>query len=116
MVHDEDRFGDVTSGRFTTAIGMIARNPFFRAKHLPPEFNEEAKASVLHEVTETELLLCSLRHWHGAGDIIDHYSLEGFEVTLGGTGYIVRPFCDWGRIVRRRATLARLTSQGTSRH
>jgi hypothetical protein len=55
----------------------------------------------LDQLGETEVILCSLRDWHEEGDEVDQYVLEGFEVTLGAVGGIIRPFGTWNRIVKR---------------
>jgi hypothetical protein len=80
--------------------GIIARNPFYRKKSLPQELLKSDR-SPLHELNETELLVCSLKDWYEDGDVADRYVLQGFEVTLGGVGRIIRPFGTWNRMLRR---------------
>jgi hypothetical protein len=80
-------------------MGLIARNPFFRQKSLPDELRR-SDIVPLSQVSETELILCSLRDWHDEGTTVDHYRLEGFEVTVGAVGGIIRPFGTWDRIVK----------------
>jgi len=55
----------------------------------------------LAEIAETEFLLCSLRDWHGDGDVVDHYALEGVEATIGGRGGVIRPFGTWNKLLKR---------------
>lgn len=80
--------------------GIIARNPFYRKKVLPKELLK-SDISPLHELSETELVVCALRDWHDESDIVDRYVLQGFEVTVGGVGHIIRPFGTWNRILKR---------------
>jgi hypothetical protein len=85
-------------------VGVIARNPFYGKKSLPKELLDPEIAP-LHGLTETKLLLCSLRDWHDDGDVVDHYVLEGIEATEGGTGPIIRPFGTWNKILKRARDL-----------
>jgi hypothetical protein len=78
-------------------IGVVARNPFYRKKSLPKEFNSDVFSFV--ELTETETLVCSLRDWHGENHLVDHYHLLGFDVTRASAEQIIRPFCTWNRIL-----------------
>jgi Holliday junction resolvase len=55
----------------------------------------------LPELNETDLLFCSLRHWHDDGDLVDRYDLQGIEVTLGGRGGVIRPFGTWNKMLKR---------------
>lgn len=80
--------------------GVIARNPFYRKKSIPRELLS-ANLPPLDGLRETELLLCSLRHWHEDGDKVDNYMLDRIEVTTGGAGVIIRPIANWGRILKR---------------
>lgn len=80
-------------------VGVLARNPFYGKRSLPAEWDElEFPAP---ELTETELLLCSLRDWHDDGDVVDYYELQGVEVTLGGAGNVIKPFGTWNEMLRR---------------
>jgi hypothetical protein len=82
-------------------IGIIARNPFYGRKSLPQELLK-SDISPLHELNETELLVCSLKDWYEDGDVVDHYVLQGFEVTVGGVGHVIRPFGTWNNMVSER--------------
>jgi Restriction endonuclease len=99
VVNIESHSGD-DPNRERVVIGIIARNPFFLKKQLPKELLE-SKISPLPELNVTELLVCSLKDWHEDGDVIDRYLLEGFEVTVGGVGRIIRPFGTWSRMLKR---------------
>ena len=86
--------------RRRVVVGLIARNPFYRKKSLPKEL-VKSEIAPLHQLNETELLICSLRDWLDGGDVVDYYILQGFEVTVGGVGIVVRPFGTWNKILRR---------------
>jgi hypothetical protein len=73
--------------------GIIAKNPFYK-KALPKELLGD-KLPPLNELTETELLLCSLRHWHGISHKVGAYKLERIEVTTASAGAVVRPVGNW---------------------
>jgi hypothetical protein len=79
-------------------IGLITQNPFYRKKSIPTELLA-SNPSLLPELTETELLVCALRHWHDDGMRVDRYMLQGFEVTVGGVGHVIRPFGTWNRLL-----------------
>lgn len=81
-------------------VGVIARNPFFRKKSLLAELTSDERLA-LRGLSEVELLLCSLSDWHDDGDIIDHYTLEGFETTYAASANVIRPFGTWNRILKR---------------
>ena len=80
-------------------IGVIAQNPFYRKKSTPSELID-SKVSFLPELTETELLVCALRDWHDDGNRVDCYMLQGFEVTVGGVGHVIRPFGTWNQLLK----------------
>jgi hypothetical protein len=73
---------------------------FFCKKSLPPELLK-SEISPLHELKETELLVCSLKDWYEDGDVVDRYALQGFEVTVGGVGHVIRPFGTWNQMLKR---------------
>ncbi|MGT2500184.1 restriction endonuclease [Bradyrhizobium guangxiense] len=77
----------------SSVCGIIAKNPFYK-KSLPRELSTDELPS-LNELTETELLLCSLRHWHEVSYKVSAYRLEGVEVTVAGAGVVVRPVGNW---------------------
>jgi hypothetical protein len=81
-------------------IGIIARNPFYQKKEIPKELLE-SEISPLLELSAAELLVCSLKDWYEDGDVVDRYFLQGFEVTVGGVGRIIRPFGTWNRMLKR---------------
>ncbi|HWX83977.1 MAG TPA: restriction endonuclease [Xanthobacteraceae bacterium] len=87
-------------------VGVIARNPFYRKKSLPKELLRPGVAP-LDQLTETELILCSLRHWHGEGDVVDYYLLQGFEVTTGAVSGIIRPTGTWNKMLKSARDQAR---------
>jgi hypothetical protein len=84
-----------------TVVGVIAKNPFYGKRSLPPELQD--KKIPLHDLLRTELLLCDLRDWHDEGDVIDFYVLEGFESTFIHAGQLVRPFGTWNEVLKRAA-------------
>jgi Holliday junction resolvase len=84
-----------------TVVGVVGRNPFYKKKKLPSELLE-AGAGSLAELVIAELLICSLKDWYEDGDVVDHYVLEGFEVTVGGVGRIIRPFGTWNRLIKKQ--------------
>jgi hypothetical protein len=81
-----------------TVVGVIGKNPFYNQKSLPDEL--ETSEIPMSELTETELLICSLRDLHDDGDLVDRYDLEGIEVTVGGGGGILRPFGTWNKMLK----------------
>jgi Holliday junction resolvase len=81
-------------------VGVVARNSFYRKKSLPRELLRP-DVPPLDGLNETELLVCALRDWHDDGDIVDRYSLQGFELTVAGVGLVIRPFGTWNKILKR---------------
>jgi hypothetical protein len=77
--------------------GLIVRNPFFERDVLPGELVDYGGVQ-LHQLRETELLLCSLRDWHDERHIADYYELEGFEICEAGDGKVIRPFGTWNEL------------------
>lgn len=94
LVLDSDPFSDKR-----LVIGVIARNPFYPGLKLPDEMQSE-NFSLLPDLHETELLICSLRDWYEDGLTVDKYVLQGFEMTIAGDGRVIRPFGTWNRIKR----------------
>lgn len=88
--------GDYAQER--VVIGLVAANPFYQQKSLLPELENTAQET-LNELLETELLVCSLRDWHDEEDKGERYLLEGFEITLGDHGQIIRAFGTWNRLL-----------------
>jgi hypothetical protein len=86
-------------GQEHVVIGIIARNPFYRKKSVPPEL-QGPELSALHGLTKTELLLCSLRDWYDDSIAVEGHKLQGFETTISGAGLIVRPFGTWDRVLK----------------
>jgi hypothetical protein len=80
-------------------MGVIGRNPFYGTKSLPEELSRSSAAPLV-QLNETELILCSLRDWHDEGDTVDYYMLQGFEVTAGAVGTIIRPFGTWNKMLK----------------
>jgi hypothetical protein len=80
-------------------VGLIARNPFYRKKKLPREW--EMEGSPLHDLLQMELILCDLRDHHQEGDQINHYELQGIETTDAQYAQIIRPFGTWNKIIKR---------------
>lgn len=81
------------------AVGVIARNPFFRRRRLPRELQDEELVA-LQDILETELLLCSLRDCHPECDVVDRYVLQGFEGTATYSSHVIRPYGTWNKIVQ----------------
>jgi hypothetical protein len=100
VVNRELVSGD-NSNQERVVIGIVAKNPFYGKKSLPAELSK-SDISPLHELNQTDLLICSLRDWYEDGDMVDRYSLQGFDVTLGGVGQVVRPFGTWNKMLKRR--------------
>jgi hypothetical protein len=90
---DEDREAD------RWIVGLVARNPFYRKKKLPREF--ELDGSPPHDLLQMELLLLDLRDHHQEGDQVDHYVFQGVETTDAQYAQIIRPFGTWNKIVKR---------------
>jgi hypothetical protein len=80
-------------------VGLVARNPFYRKKKLPREL--ELEGSPLHDLLQMELILLDLRDHHQEGDEVDHYVLQGVEMTDAQYAQIIRPFGTWNKIVKR---------------
>ena len=78
-------------------VGVVAQNPFFRKMTWPREL-ADLGGGVQVELSETELLLCSLRDNHDESSAVDYYELQGFEVTEAGRGPIIRPFGTWNEL------------------
>jgi hypothetical protein len=100
VIVNRELFSGADPNRERVVIGIIGRNPFYRKKSLPQELLKSG-ISPLHELNETELLVCSLKDWYEDGDVVDRYVLQGFEVTVGGVGQVVRPFGTWNRMLKR---------------
>lgn len=81
------------------AIGVVAKNPFYRARSLPKELSKSENVS-MHDLTETELLICDLRNHHDAEDIVDYYELQGVEAIAAGVGCIIRPYGTWNKMLK----------------
>ena len=99
IVNREISSGD-DSAKERVVVGIIARNPFYRKRSLPQELLK-SDISPLHELNETEMLVCSLKDWHEDGDVVDRYDLQGFEVTVGGVGHVIRPFGTWKTMLKQ---------------
>jgi Restriction endonuclease len=95
-----EHFPSADPSRERFVIGVIARNPFYRSKSLPNELLK-SDISPLHELKETELIISSLKDWYEDGDVVDHYVLQGVDVTVGSVGQVIRPFGTWNQIVKR---------------
>jgi hypothetical protein len=91
----EQRLG---ASQRSVVVGIIAKNPFNGRKTLPAEM--EQSEVPFCELQETDLLLCSLRDWHDDVDVADRYRLQGFEITVGGIGGIIRPFGTWDNLIK----------------
>jgi hypothetical protein len=81
-------------------VGLVVRNPFYRKKKLPREF--EIEGSPLHELLEMELILCDLKDHLEEGDQVDQYVLQGIETTDAQYVQVIRPFGTWNAMVKRR--------------
>jgi hypothetical protein len=91
--------GSDLSSKRPVVVGVIAENPFYNCSSLPDEL-EKLEVPVA-ELAGTRLLLCSLKDWHGRGDIVDRYELQGIEATVGGAGGIIRPYGTWNKMLKR---------------
>ena len=87
-----------------TVRGLIAKNPFYGRKSLPKELKDN-QALHLNGLGDVEFVVCSLKDWHDDLDVGERYSLLGFDVTRGGTEYVIRPFATWSKLKK----LARLS-------
>lgn len=93
---DRVAFSNDKSERPETVIGIVARNPLYRAKALPVELLEFDHGAQ-QELKETESIPCALRDWHDVDMAVDYYRLTGFEITTGGVNYVIRPFGTWNK-------------------
>lgn len=85
--------------------GVIARNPFHKKKVLPRELKSEDGLDP-RELTQFEVLLCDVGHYHLTGDEVDGYFLQGVEVASAHSHQVIRPFGTWNKIVKRARSWA----------
>jgi hypothetical protein len=90
---DEDR----DLGRWI--VGLIARNPFYGKKRLPPEL--EMDGSPLHDLLEMELMLCDLKDHIAETSEVDYFFLQGVETADAQFVQIIRPFGTWNKLLKR---------------
>lgn len=74
------------------AVGVVVDNPFRRGGHTEIESPMD-----LAELSQSEFLLCDLRHHHPFAYPRDRYVLHAIEVVHAGRRAIVRPIADWPR-------------------
>jgi hypothetical protein len=48
---------------------------------------------------DVEHLVCSLKDWHGVGDVVDGYSLLGIDCLHLDIGVVFRPIATWGKML-----------------
>jgi Holliday junction resolvase len=94
---DEDRDYD------RWIVGLIARNPFYRQKRLPREF--ELQGSPLRDLLEMELIFCDLKDHIAESSEVDYFCLQGVETADAQFVRIIRPFGTWNKLVRRDGQL-----------